>query len=162
MPKIGQTNPAIPEFLPHSSKDRDALLWSIYLPTIWSQCTGLQGQNPNPNRQQHVDMQASKQGGRGGRGGRDGTDSYQIGGRSMAPDVVNPVAIGLHIQYRNKQSKTLKATQNEKKTLGFILCIVIGEVRGKAEKHLLSRLLVATSACSQTTAVVSATTRRAW
>jgi hypothetical protein len=56
----------------------------------------------------------------------------------------------------------LKATQNEKKTLGFILCIVIGEVRGKAEKHLLSRLLVATSACSQTTAVVSATTRRAW
>lgn len=80
----------------------------------------------------------------------------------MAPDVVNPVAIGLHIQCRNKQSKTLKATQNEKKTLGFILCIVIGEVRGKAEKHLLSRLLVATSACSQTTAAVSATTRRAW
>lgn len=80
----------------------------------------------------------------------------------MAPDVVNPVAIGLHIQCRNKQSKTLKATQNEKKTLGFILCIVIGEVRGKAEKHLLSRLLVANSACSQITAVVSATTRRAW
>lgn len=97
-----------------------------------------------------------------GLGGQDGTDSDQIGGRSMASHVVNPVAIGLHIQYRNKQSRTLKATQNEKKTLGFILCIVIGEVRGKAEKHLLSRLLVATSACSQTTAVVSATTRRAW